>query len=87
MVALVEPTTRLGTLWQSRRILQLLISRDLKVKYAQTIFGPLCGVNSSAKTPSVWMLFCAVSRSIRRVASFSRSITGTRTVSRRSARC
>ena len=39
MVALVEPTTRLGTLWQSRRILQLLISRDLKVKYASSVLG------------------------------------------------
>jgi ABC-2 type transport system permease protein len=39
VVALVDPTTRLGTLWQNRRVLQLLISRDLKVKYASSVLG------------------------------------------------
>jgi len=39
VVALVDPTTRLGTLWQNRRVLQLLISRDLKVKYASSALG------------------------------------------------
>lgn len=39
MAALVEPTTRLGILWHSRRILQLLVFRDLKVKYASSVLG------------------------------------------------
>ncbi len=30
---------RLGTLWESRRILSLLVTRDLKVKYADSVLG------------------------------------------------
>jgi ABC-2 type transport system permease protein len=35
----VEPATRLGTIWASRRVLSLLVSRDLKVKYASSVLG------------------------------------------------
>jgi ABC-2 type transport system permease protein len=35
----VVPATRLGTIWASRRVLSLLVSRDLKVKYASSVLG------------------------------------------------
>jgi ABC-2 type transport system permease protein len=35
----VEPASRLRTLWGNRRVLQLLVSRDLKVKYADSVLG------------------------------------------------
>ena len=39
MAVQVEPATRLGTIWASRRVLSLLVSRDLKVKYASSVLG------------------------------------------------
>jgi ABC-2 type transport system permease protein len=35
----VEPASRLSTLWGTRRVLQLLVSRDLKVKYSDSLLG------------------------------------------------
>jgi ABC-2 type transport system permease protein len=35
----VEPASRLSALWDTRRVLQLLVSRDLKVKYADSLLG------------------------------------------------
>ena len=58
MAALVEPTTRLGTLWQSRRILQLLVSRDLKVKYASSVLGYIWTILDPLMMAGVyWFLF------------------------------
>lgn len=39
MAVQVVPATRLGTIWASRRVLSLLVSRDLKVKYASSVLG------------------------------------------------
>jgi ABC-2 type transport system permease protein len=39
VAALVEPTTRPAILWHNRRVLLLLVSRDLKVKYASSVLG------------------------------------------------
>ncbi len=39
MAVQVEPATRLGAIWASRRVLSLLVSRDLKVKYASSVLG------------------------------------------------
>jgi ABC-2 type transport system permease protein len=35
----VEPASRLSTLWGTRRVLQLLVTRDLKVKYSDSLLG------------------------------------------------
>lgn len=39
MATQVEPVPRLRILWGNRRVLQLLVSRDLKVKYADSVLG------------------------------------------------
>lgn len=39
MAIQVEPVPRLRILWGNRRVLQLLVSRDLKVKYADSVLG------------------------------------------------
>lgn len=39
MAGQAVPASRLGTLWDSRRILSLLVSRDLKVKYSDSVLG------------------------------------------------
>lgn len=35
----VKPASRLGILWRNRRVLGLLVSRDLKVKYSDSLLG------------------------------------------------
>lgn len=39
MATQVDPVPRLRLLWGNRRVLQLLVSRDLKVKYADSVLG------------------------------------------------
>lgn len=39
MAVQVEPASRWLTLWRHRRVLQLLVTRDLKVKYADSVLG------------------------------------------------
>ncbi|MBA2769514.1 MAG: ABC transporter permease [Sporichthyaceae bacterium] len=40
----LRPASRLATLWRQRRVLQLLVSRDLKVKYADSALGYLWSI-------------------------------------------
>jgi ABC-2 type transport system permease protein len=54
----VEPTTRLGALWNNRRVLQLLVSRDLKVKYADSVIGYFWSVLEPLMMAGVyWFVF------------------------------
>jgi ABC-2 type transport system permease protein len=54
----VEPATRLGTLWSNRRILQLLVSRDLKVKYADSLLGYVWSILEPLMMAGVyWFVF------------------------------
>ena len=51
-------TARLGTLWDKRRILSLLVSRDLKVKYADSVLGYLWSVLEPLAMAGVyWFVF------------------------------
>ncbi len=58
MATQVEPTTRLGALWNNRRVLQLLVSRDLKVKYADSVIGYFWSVLEPLMMAGVyWFVF------------------------------
>jgi ABC-2 type transport system permease protein len=51
-------TARIGTLWDKRRILSLLVSRDLKVKYADSVLGYLWSVLEPLAMAGVyWFVF------------------------------
>jgi ABC-2 type transport system permease protein len=54
----VQPPSRLGVLWDSRRILALLVSRDLKVKYSDSILGYLWSIIDPMMLAGVyWFVF------------------------------
>lgn len=58
MAVHVEPATRLGTLWSNRRILQLLVSRDLKVKYSSSVLGYVWSILEPLMMAGVyWFVF------------------------------
>jgi ABC-2 type transport system permease protein len=49
---------RLGTLWNSRRILTLLVTRDLKVKYADSVLGYVWSILDPLMMAGVyWFVF------------------------------
>jgi len=49
---------RLGTLWGSRRILSLLVTRDLKVKYADSVLGYVWSILDPLMMAGVyWFVF------------------------------
>ena len=49
---------RIGTLWDNRRILSLLVSRDLKVKYADSVLGYLWSILEPLLMAGVyWFVF------------------------------
>ena len=49
---------RLGTLWGSRRILSLLVTRDLKVKYADSVLGYIWSILDPLMMAGVyWFVF------------------------------
>lgn len=49
---------RVGTLWASRRVLSLLVSRDLKVKYADSVLGYVWSVLEPLAMAGVyWLVF------------------------------
>jgi ABC-2 type transport system permease protein len=54
----VVPATRLGTLWESRGILSLLVFRDLKVKYSDSVLGYLWSILDPLAMAGVyWFVF------------------------------
>ncbi|MGH8941101.1 MAG: ABC transporter permease, partial [Actinomycetes bacterium] len=58
MAVHVEPARRLGTLWGNRRILQLLVSRDLKVKYSDSLLGYVWSILEPLMMAGVyWFVF------------------------------
>ena len=51
-------TARIGTLWDNRRILSLLVTRDLKVKYADSVLGYLWSILEPLAMAGVyWFVF------------------------------
>jgi ABC-2 type transport system permease protein len=49
---------RLGTLWDNRRVLSLLVSRDLKVKYADSVLGYVWSILEPLAMAGVyWLVF------------------------------
>ncbi len=49
---------RLGTLWDNRRVLSLLVSRDLKVKYADSVLGYVWSILEPLAMAGVyWFVF------------------------------
>jgi ABC-2 type transport system permease protein len=49
---------RLGTLWGNRRVLSLLVSRDLKVKYADSVLGYVWSILEPLAMAGVyWLVF------------------------------
>jgi len=49
---------RLGTLWNSRRVLSLLVVRDLKVKYADSVLGYVWSILEPLAMAGVyWLVF------------------------------
>lgn len=58
MATQVESSTRLSTLWGNRRVLQLLVSRDLKVKYADSVLGYVWSILEPLMMAGVyWFVF------------------------------
>lgn len=58
MAIQVHPPSRLGTVWGSRRILALLVSRDLKVKYSDSVLGYLWSILEPLMIAGVyWFIF------------------------------
>jgi ABC-2 type transport system permease protein len=54
----VEPASRLSALWSTRRVLGLLVSRDLKVKYADSLLGYFWSVLEPLMMAGVyWFVF------------------------------
>jgi ABC-2 type transport system permease protein len=54
----VVPAARLGTLWESRGILSLLVFRDLKVKYSDSVLGYLWSILDPLALAGVyWFVF------------------------------
>jgi ABC-2 type transport system permease protein len=54
----VAPANRLGTLWSSRRVLTLLVSRDLKVKFSDSLLGYVWSVLEPLMMAGVyWFVF------------------------------
>jgi ABC-2 type transport system permease protein len=51
-------TARIGTLWDKRRVLSLLVSRDLKVKYADSVLGYVWSILEPLAMAGVyWFVF------------------------------
>jgi ABC-2 type transport system permease protein len=51
-------TARIGTLWDNRRVLSLLITRDLKVKYADSVLGYIWSILEPLAMAGVyWFVF------------------------------
>jgi ABC-type polysaccharide/polyol phosphate export permease len=51
-------TARIGTLWDNRRILSLLVTRDLKVKYADSVLGYVWSILEPLAMAGVyWFVF------------------------------
>ncbi len=49
---------RIGTLWDNRRVLSLLVSRDLKVKYADSVLGYVWSILEPLAMAGVyWLVF------------------------------
>lgn len=58
MAVHVEATPRLGALWGNRRILRLLVSRDLKVKYSDSLLGYVWSILEPLMMAGVyWFVF------------------------------
>ena len=58
MATQVQPASRLGTVWASRRVLALLVSRDLKVKYSDSMIGYFWSVLEPLMMAGVyWFVF------------------------------
>lgn len=57
MAGLVVPA-RVGTLWANRRVLSLLVTRDLKVKYADSVLGYVWSILEPLAMAGVyWLVF------------------------------
>ena len=57
MAGLVVPA-RIGSLWDNRRVLSLLVSRDLKVKYADSVLGYVWSILEPLAMAGVyWLVF------------------------------
>jgi ABC-2 type transport system permease protein len=51
-------TARIGTLWDNRRVLALLVTRDLKVKYADSVLGYVWSILEPLAMAGVyWFVF------------------------------
>lgn len=61
MAVQVEPASRLGILWGNRRVLSLLVSRDLKVKYADSALGYVWSIIEPLLMAGIfWFVFTVV---------------------------
>ena len=61
MAVQVEPASRLGVLWGNRRVLSLLVGRDLKVKYADSALGYFWSILEPLMMAGIfWFVFTVV---------------------------
>lgn len=57
----VEPASRWAVLWQQRRVLSLLVTRDLKVKYADSLLGYLWSIVEPLLMAGIyWLVFVKI---------------------------
>ena len=57
----VEPASRWAVLWQQRRVLSLLVTRDLKVKYADSLLGYLWSIIEPLLMAGIyWLVFVRI---------------------------